>query len=54
MRNLANFARSKPIWYSVALFFCVRAISASTSLIFSATPIVSFAQAGRERASFLH
>jgi len=34
-RNLANFALSTPKWYEVALFFWVRAISASISAIFS-------------------
>ena len=33
VRSLARRALSWPRWYSVALFFCVRAISASISLI---------------------
>ena len=37
---LANLALRVPRWYSVALFFCVRAISFSISLIFSRMPMV--------------
>mmetsp|Transcript_14268 Transcript_14268/g.17990 ORF Transcript_14268/g.17990 Transcript_14268/m.17990 type:complete len:254 (+) Transcript_14268:688-1449(+) len=41
LRSLASLAFSVPRWYSVALFFWVRAISASISFIFSITPMVA-------------
>eukprot|EP00958_Prasinococcus_capsulatus_P011490 scaffold1142_cov387-Prasinococcus_capsulatus_cf.AAC.4 len=41
VRSLASFALSWPKWYSVALFFCVRAISSSISLIFSWIPMLA-------------
>lgn len=40
-RSLARRAFMRPRWCSVALFFCVRFISASISLIFSRMPILN-------------